>query len=337
MKKNKTIKIAITTGDQDGIGPEVTAKALAKIGPQKGVHFYLWRSPAFPKKYLSLLDKKFKRQTYSSWAEAFKHPLKSSKELVEVNSITPPPRWVETVAEAGRFGHIDALVTAPLSKTLIIDSGMKDVGHTEILARVCQRYDLFMTFLGKEFCVLLATGHIPLRSINERLDKRTLKMSLRAASAINDMLQGSKNKKSVALVGVNPHAGEFGLIGDTEIKVLNPALLELQKEYELKIAGPLVPDAAFLKSNWKKYGIYVCPYHDQGLIPFKVVHQHKSGCHMTMGLPFIRTSVEHGTAKDIFGKNRADESSMKDAVQWAIRLSQNSFKTDSFLTENLHA
>ena len=330
--KKTNVKIAITSGDQDGSGPEVTAKALSKLGPQLGVHFYLWRSPGVGKRHLSLIDKKFKRITFPSWAEAFKHSLGSPRELIDVNSVTPPPKWVESAAEAGRFGHIHALVTAPLSKTLIWDSGMKDVGHTEILARVCSRYDLFMSFLGKNFSVLLATGHIPLRSVNEKVDKRILKMALRAANDLNIMLD-PKGKKSVALVGLNPHSGEFGLIGDNEIKTFNPALLELQKEHGLKIAGPLVPDAAFLRGNWKKYGVYVSPYHDQGLIALKVVHQHKSGCHMTMGLPFIRTSVEHGTAKDIFGKNRANESSMKDAITWAIHLSKNSFRTDSFLTE----
>jgi 4-hydroxythreonine-4-phosphate dehydrogenase len=337
---NSNIRIAITSGDQDGIGPEVTAKALAKIGPQRGVHFYLWRAPVFQKKYLSLINKRFKRKTFNSWSEAFKHPLTSHRELVEINSMAPPPKWVETAAEAGKFGHIQALVTAPLSKTLIVDSGMKDIGHTEILSRVCMRPHLFMAFLGNKFSVILGTGHIPLRSVNDHLDKRTLKMVLRAAHSINDVLNVDKKaikaKKGVALVGINPHASENGLIGDTEIKVFLPALFELQKEHNLKIAGPLVPDAAFLQKNWNLYNVYVCPYHDQGLIPFKVVHQHKSGCHMTMGLPFIRTSVEHGTAKDIFGKNLANESSMIDAIQWAIHFSKNSFKADSFLTESNH-
>lgn len=324
------IKIAITSGDQDGIGPEVTAKALAKLGPQKGVNFYLWRAPAFQKKYLSLIDKKFKRKTFSSWPEAFKHSFASHKELVEINSMSPPPRWVETAAEAGRFGHIQALVTAPMSKTLIAESGIKDVGHTEILARVCGSKDLFMTFLGDQFNVLLMTGHLPLKEVSENIDKRLVKLSLRAAESINQLLSSTKKKKTVALVGLNPHAGEQGLIGDTENKIFQPAIKDLEKE-GIKVSGPLVPDAAFLKANWNKYGIFVCPYHDQGLIPFKVVHQHKSGCHMTMGLPFIRTSVEHGTAKDLFGKDLADDSSMRDALEWAIFFSKNSFKADSFL------
>lgn len=332
MKKNN-FKIAITSGDQDGVGPEVTAKALYKIGPQRGVHFYLWRSSVFQKKYLRLIDKKFKRRTFSSWAEAFKYSPGGPKELIDICSVTSPPKWVESVAEAGRFGHVDALVTAPLSKTLIAESGMKDVGHTDILSRVCQRQDLFMTFLGEQFNVLLVTGHLPLRAVYEKLDKKTLRLALLAASSINEFVAPARSKKEVALVGLNPHAGEHGLIGDSEIKMFQPLIADLQKVNKLKIAGPLVPDAAFLPSNWKRYSVYVCPYHDQGLIPFKVVHQHKSGCHMTMGLPFIRTSVEHGTAKDIFGKDKANDSSMRDALKWAIVLAKSSFKADAFLTE----
>jgi 4-hydroxythreonine-4-phosphate dehydrogenase len=121
----------------------------------------------------------------------------------------------------------------------------------------------------------------------------------------------------LAIVGVNPHAGEQGLLGDEE------ALL--RQLLGADVRGPLVPDAAFLPANWGLYSVYVCPYHDQGLIPFKLVHGFDSGVHMTLGLPFIRTSVDHGTAKDIFGKNKARAGSMKDAITTAIRLAKEKF------------
>jgi 4-hydroxythreonine-4-phosphate dehydrogenase len=325
------LRIAVTSGDQDGIGPEVTAKALAKIGPRKGVRFFLWRSPAFPKKYLALLDKRFYRKTVHSWPEAFKHPASSYKQLIDINSSAPPPRWVETSAEAGREHHIDALVTAPLSKTLILSSGMKDIGHTEILARVTEEKDLFMAFWGSKFNVLLVTGHLPLDKASQALSAPLLEKALRAANQLALRMKGKKNKSAkarIALVGFNPHAGETGLLGSEEKNLFLPVMEKLSNT--LDIDGPLVPDAAYLEVNWKKYDIYVAPYHDQGLIPFKMAHAHKGGCHLTMGLPFVRTSVEHGTAKDIFGKNKADSSSMQDALLKAILLSQNSFKPDEF-------
>jgi 4-hydroxythreonine-4-phosphate dehydrogenase len=96
----------------------------------------------------------------------------------------------------------------------------------------------------------------------------------------------------------------------------------IDRHERLGVAGPLVPDAAFLRENWKKYAVYVCPYHDQGLIPFKMIHGFRGGVHLTLGLPFVRTSVDHGTAKDIFGKNKAESGSMRDAILTAIRLAK---------------
>ena len=118
----------------------------------------------------------------------------------------------------------------------------------------------------------------------------------------------------IALVGLNPHAGEGGLIGSKDQELAEICRAE-------NIVGPLVPDAAFLKSEWSKYSVYVCCYHDQGLIPFKMAHNHQQSCQITWGLPIIRTSVDHGTAKDIAGQNKASEESMIYAIKMAIKLS----------------
>ena len=134
----------------------------------------------------------------------------------------------------------------------------------------------------------------------------------------------------MALVGINPHAGEDGLIGNEELDVFLEAI-KIAKSKKIPIEGPLVPDAAFLKENWSKFSVYICPYHDQGLIPFKLVHGHKSGVHITMGLPFIRTSVEHGTAKKLFGKNKAYYESMLEAIKWSIDLAKQNRVKNSIL------
>jgi 4-hydroxythreonine-4-phosphate dehydrogenase len=124
-------------------------------------------------------------------------------------------------------------------------------------------------------------------------------------------------RRPMALVGVNPHAGENGLIGKEEIWM---AKLIRQSQSRHPIEGPLVPDSAFLPKNWGRYSLYVVPYHDQGLIPFKMIHGFDSGVHLTLGLPFVRTSVDHGTAKELFAKDKARFGSMQDALLTAIRL-----------------
>jgi 4-hydroxythreonine-4-phosphate dehydrogenase len=207
------------------------------------------------------------------------------------------------------------MVTAPLSKTSIIDAGMKDIGHTEILARVTGQRDLFMGFIGKKFSVVLATGHQPLTDALRGLTPEKFLAALQAAAQLRELLPAAKKKLPMAIVGVNPHAGEGGLFGNEEDWLRRFADQKL-------VMGPLVPDAAFLPQNWNRYSVYLCPYHDQGLIPFKMVHGFTGGVHLTLGLPFVRTSVDHGTAKEIFGRNKAQAGSMKDALNAAMQLAK---------------
>jgi len=310
------IRLLITTGDTDGIGWEVTAKALHAIGPQPGCQFFFYRhvkavdsKPTF--------TKKFKHMVVSSLAQAGEIPF-NPKVAVEIRSAKPPAHWVEEAAIACRNKRFDGMVTAPLSKTSIVEAGLKDIGHTEILSRVCAIRDLFMGFVGSKFCVVLMTGHEPLAAAAASFSATKLTKALHAARAMRSLLPRSKSQKPLAVVGINPHAGEGGLLGREE-GWMTALLGNLKSEFG-EIAGPLVPDAAFLPQNWKKYSVYLCPYHDQGLIPFKMVHGFKSGVHLTLGLPFVRTSVDHGTAKEIFGKSKAEPGSMKEAIQTAVRL-----------------
>lgn len=311
-------RVAITTGDPDGVGSEVACKALAKLGAQKNVRFYLWRSPEAPKKHLRLLDKKFERVTVSSLDEALSlGPLKA-RQLLDINSSEAPAKWVERSAIACLNKTFDAMATGPLSKTSIRDAGFRELGHTEILKTVSQSKHLFMGFVGRQFNVMSMTGHIPLQEVPGRLTNDLIEKAILVAHQFSSRL-GQNKKKPLALVGINPHAGERGLIGNEENLVYQSAL-EFAKKNKIAVEGPLVPDAAFLPTNWKKYSMYLCPYHDQALIPFKMVHTQNSGAHITLGLPFIRTSVDHGTAKDIFNKNKANPNSMFDALHWALRL-----------------
>ncbi len=323
----KPIKIAITTGDPDGVGTEVSAKALQKIRPIKNVYYYYWRSPRTPKKHLQIIDSAFHRVTVSSWPEALNTTFKSHQYIIDICSPQSPANWIETSARAGLFNHIDGLVTAPVSKTSILSSGFKDIGHTDILKRITKTKSVYMAFLGSEFNVLLMTGHVPLSDIKTSLTKDQVKDAFIWASRVRQILPTKVKRKPLALVGLNPHAGENGIIGDLENKILIPVMNDVIKKLHLDIVGPLVPDAAFFKENWKKFSLFICPYHDQGLIPFKMIHEQDSGVHLTLGLPFIRTSVDHGTAKNIFNKNKANPKSMIEAIQLCVYLCKNSNET----------
>lgn len=312
------LRVLITTGDVDGIGWEVTAKALQSLGPKPGVQFFYFRQarhanlkPARPAK--------FRHKLVATLTEASRVPF-DPRTLVEIRSSRGPARWVQDAAEACMRGEFHALVTAPLSKTTIVDEGFQDIGHTEILARVSGVRDLFMGFVGSKFSVVLATGHTSVKNAVTSFSPEILRKALKAAAQLRATLPPAKRKRPLALVGVNPHAGERGLIGHEEKWMIDVLQEEVENYGEL--AGPLVPDAAFLQNNWPLFSAYVCPYHDQGLIPFKLVHGFKGGVHLTLGLPFVRTSVDHGTAKELFGKNRAEAGSMRDAIIYAIRLAK---------------
>jgi 4-hydroxythreonine-4-phosphate dehydrogenase len=322
------LKIAITTGDKDGIGLEIAEKALLKLGPQKGAHFLIWRSPISYPNNLKRLEKKFRLVSFTSPEKALaylKSDEMSPKQLVEIISEDSPAKWVEQTAFWCVDREISAMVTGPISKTEIYRAGLKDMGHTDILKRVSNTSQVYMGFLGRKFNVLLATAHIPIAKVPSSLSVIGITSALVAADRLRKTLPSVRQKKPLALLGLNPHAGENGLIGTEETQLFTTISTEARK-LGISVVGPLVPDAAFLEGNWKKYSVYVAMYHDQGLIPFKLVHGQDSGVHVSVGLPFVRTSVDHGTAKDIYGKNRANPASMIDAIQACLRLAKSSIK-----------
>ena len=306
-------KIAVTTGDTDGIGLEVTVKALSKVGPQKGSSFYLFRSPTSSKSQLKLLDNKFDRKVVSSLEEALK--LKSfSSQIIEIVNEKPPAFWVEDSARLCFEKKMDSMVTAPLSKQSILDAGLCDIGHTDILKRVSGSKNAFMGFFGKYFNVILASAHIPINQVEDYLTVEILSQATATSLKARNYLSPSNRKKPIGILGLNPHAGDGGLIGNFDENFL--------KKYtgSKNFTGPLVPDIAFIKSNWSRYSFFLALYHDQGLIPFKTVHGFDSGAHITLGLPIRRSSVDHGTAKDLFGKNMANPGSMIEAIKWGVKL-----------------
>lgn len=314
-------KIAITTGDPTGIGFEVTAKALSQFkAPAKDFPlFFIFRDSEQEKRQPSLfklIDKSWTRITFFSLnvALAFSKTLSrrelfKKKVLIDLSLSSSAADWIFEATAHCRDKLLDSLVTAPISKTLIQKSGYKQIGHTGIFRSFFPKNPMHMGFVGEDFSVLLVTDHIPLERVQKSLTKSALAASFRSA---REMQLALGSKKDIAVLGLNPHAGEGGILGSAESKLLT----DLKKP----LVGPLVPDAAFLKKNWKRFSLFVCLYHDQGLIPFKMHHGQDSGVHITFGLPFIRTSVDHGTAFDIFNKNMANPASMLDAIRFNLKL-----------------
>lgn len=317
--------IAITTGDPDGVGLEVTLKALRKISVSSQVAFFIWRQGNKP---LSSVRKKFQLIVVN---DSFFNDLACSRDqllllirknrgrhrqplIFDIQSQKLAPLWFQEAARLCRDKILDGVVTGPLSKTLIQKSGLSDIGHTEILERICQTRDLYQGYLGPKFNVVLISAHVSLKKVPSLLTQKRLEQAFRAAKELVSYLPLSRRRKPLALLGVNPHAGEKGLLGSDESRLLRKFCRSK------KMIGPLSPDAAFLPQNWKKFSCYLACYHDQGLIPFKLVHGQNSGLQVTLGLPFLRTSVDHGTAKDIFGQNKANPNSMMDALKMALKM-----------------
>ena len=213
-----------------------------------------------------------------------------------------------------KAGKIQAMVTAPLSKELVQSEDFKFPGHTEYLTQEDGAKDSLMFLVAEELRVGVVTGHIPLKEVSNKVTDKLLteKLQLMIKSLKKDF--GIK-KPRVAVMGLNPHAGENGLLGDEEEKVINPVLNEFRNKGNL-VFGPFPSDGFFGSNQYRSYDGILAMYHDQGLIPFKNI-AFSNGVNFTAGLSFIRTSPDHGTAFSIAGKNEADETSMRSAIYCA--------------------
>jgi 4-hydroxythreonine-4-phosphate dehydrogenase len=308
-------KYLITTGDEDGIGFEVTAKALHEIGPQKNKGLYFFRTPNAKSCYLDLIDKKFKRVSFSNLTDALNFHNHQQNTIIEISSDLNPAACFKNAIQLCRDNNeFKGVVTGPLSKTLCSQIEGSPIGHTEILAQEFKNLDLRMAFIGENFNVLLHSHHIPLRRVSSALNLVSLRVSIEMALQFRKQLNNNSSKP-VGVLGLNPHSGENGLMGHEEEEYINPII---SKFSEQDVCGALVPDVAFQKKFWSKYSVYMALYHDQGLIPFKLIHGQTRGIQVTLGLPFFRASVDHGTAKEIFNLDQANCSSMLKALKWSL-------------------
>jgi 4-hydroxythreonine-4-phosphate dehydrogenase len=225
--------------------------------------------------------------------------------------------YVERGARLARDGEVRALVTAPINKEALRLAGVAHPGHTEILAELAGVEHVAMLLATPELRVVLATIHLALRDALAALDADLELATIRLADEAGRRLGSARPR--VAVAGVNPHAGEHGLFGDEEARILAPAIARA-RELGIDASGPWPPDTVFMRARAGDFDVVVAQYHDQGLIPVKLLGLDE-GVNVTVGLPYVRTSVDHGTAFDIAGSGRASGASMLAALRLADRLS----------------
>lgn len=278
-------RIAITTGTPQGVGMHIAAKTLAHLGPQNHFQFLLWSCP----QTAPMKVRKFKTKVFQSSQQALKEPFQKQT-LLEIKSSQPPWAWVKEASLLCLKGESQALITGPIDKQSMKHNPYKAVSQTPLLQALSKTPDVFMAFMGKHFHVILLTDHCPLKKVH--VQKSKLLTLLKLALSHRSLLDSKKRTKPLGLLGLNPHGGEGGLLGTEEKRWMQPLV---QKHFSpQEVQGPLSPDHAFLKKNWEKYSFYIALYHDQGLIPFKTIHNHK-GYVYALGLPFLRFGVDHGT------------------------------------------
>jgi 4-hydroxythreonine-4-phosphate dehydrogenase len=325
-------RIGIALGDVTGIGPEVTLKALAlESAGGRGKYLLIGDGAR-----LRRLNERLKLNlpltsdsTTGSDARILLHdplgePLPERLEPGSPQAAGAALAYLKDGAERCLKGELAALVTAPVNKEAIIKSGHPSfTGQTEFLSAIAQTERTAMMLLGEDdrgrwLRVALVTMHLPLRAVADAITQAKVELTIElAAQACRDL---ALPRARVAVCGLNPHAGEGGKIGSEELTVIAPAV-KAAAGRNIDVAGPFAADTLFYYVYRGDYDAVVAMYHDQGLVPLKMIGFER-GVNWTLGLPFIRTSPDHGTAYDIAGKGEADPSSMRAAIALAAQLAR---------------
>ncbi|MCD6328990.1 MAG: 4-hydroxythreonine-4-phosphate dehydrogenase PdxA [Candidatus Cloacimonetes bacterium] len=310
--------IGITLGDPGGIGPEIVLKVLKKHSFDHTLILYgtfptNMSIPEFPVIHEAKGIRDIGKDVY--WILS-----KQDSDLISGNpSQESGIAAYDAIKQAGEDalnGYIDAVVTAPIGKHYIQLSHPDFIGHTEFFAHQAHDAHVVMSFFSDKLNVALLTTHCAVSEVSSyiTIDDVVAKMHI-INSALKSFFHISHPK--LALLGLNPHAGEYGAFGNEELVILKPAVDTLRTQ-GVEIDGPYPADT-FFAGNYQKYDMIISLYHDQGLIPFKML-SFDTGVNVTLGLPYIRTSVDHGTAFDIAGKGIASEKSFLEAIILAIKM-----------------
>lgn len=328
------LKCVISMGDIAGIGPEVTLKALADKKISQLANFVIIGNAKALDKTARLCKIKLRIKKIDS-IEKLDFCGNRSVNVLDVASTS---RLVFGKANSS-YGHlamqciekalhllktkdVDALITAPVNKYAISKAGFDFCGHTEYLARATKTKNFAMMLIGGPLKVVLATRHIAIEKVARELKTQDLSRTLSlTAKALKRYFSNSNPK--IAVCALNPHSGESGLMGDQEKRVIQPAIAKVR--HSGKFIGPLPADTVFHLALKGEFDAVVAMYHDQGLIPLKMI-AFNQGVNLTLGLNFVRTSPDHGTAYEIAGKNKADPGSMIEAIKLAVKLAKKTKK-----------
>ncbi len=323
--------IAITLGDVTGVGPEVTLKALAAELAADDTRYLLIGDAGCVHRLNARLELGLPVQVY-------RKPVLAGRVFVHDPSPEPLlpdlPCGYPLAARAALASltdaaqrclrrEADALVTAPVNKEAILRTGQPFVGQTEFLSKLAATERTSMMLLGEDdrgrwLRVALATTHVPIKRVADELNQDKIERAIElAAHACRDL---GLPRARIGVCGLNPHAGEGGTLGTEEQTVITPAIQSAKKK-RLDVSGPFAADTLFYHAYRGDYDAVVAMYHDQGLVPLKMIGFER-GVNWTLGLPFIRTSPDHGTAYDIAGQGKADPSSMVSALRLAKQLAR---------------
>ncbi|MBI3017362.1 MAG: 4-hydroxythreonine-4-phosphate dehydrogenase PdxA [Deltaproteobacteria bacterium] len=293
--------IGITQGEPTGIGPEIIAKSLQKSS------LFRFCTPIVigePKYFRSLQKKVTIIPPLAAHSSSYGALTQASRLCLEKK--------------------IDAIVTAPVDKQRVSkEEGLVFLGHTEFFKKMCEKqfnhsFHSTMFFISPKEKLALVTTHLPLKKVSGALSKDVIQKTLLNVHLGLGALFKIRAPK-LALLGLNPHAGEEGLLGQEEVRILKPAI-QWARQQRICVEGPFSADS-FFSNRWQLFDATIALYHDQGLGPFKARNFHSS-TNITLGLPIIRTSVDHGVGYDIAGKNKASPLSMIAAIEWAIQLAK---------------
>ncbi|WP_342320730.1 D-threonate 4-phosphate dehydrogenase [Kosakonia sp. BYX6] len=323
--------IAVTMGDPAGIGPEIIIKSLVEgelagspvvvVGCAQTFRRILALNIT-PHAELRVIEQVVDAHFAPGVINVIDEPLADAAALqpgvVQAQAGDLAYRCIKRATELAMRGEVKAIATAPLNKEALHLAGHHYPGHTELLAHLTDSKDYAMVLYTDKLKVIHITTHIALRKFLDTLNQDRVKTVVRVADTF--LRRVGYDNPRIAVAGVNPHAGENGLFGDEEIKIVGPAVQAMKAE-GLNVTGPCPPDTVFMQCHEGMYDMVVAMYHDQGHIPLKLLGFY-DGVNITAGLPFIRTSADHGTAFDIAWRGKAKAESMAVSIQLAMQITR---------------
>ena len=322
--------LAITMGDPAGVGPEVIVKALDRpevwevcrpvvVGDMRWMdEARLMVGTSRPLRSLKSASQAGSGETLDVLDLANVETGRLSRAQVSAEAGRAAYEYIQRAVQLALAGEVAGVVTAPINKEALHAAGVPYAGHTEMLAKLCEASEVAMMLVAGRLRVSHVSTHVSLRRAVERLSVESIRRVVDLThAALRRMGLASPR---IAVAGLNPHAGEGGLFGNEEQEIIGPAVVAAQVK-GVYATGPYPPDSVFLRASQGEFDAVIAMYHDQGHIPVKLLGFYE-GVNLTLGLPIIRTSVDHGTAFDIVGTGRADERSLVAALRLAARMGQ---------------